>query len=399
MGDEPFEVPEPGGTPVPSEGEQPAEPGAVGGATPPSVPATPGSSPWGWPAPPPGWAPPGWGAGPPGGPPPGWGPPPPWSAPGSWPGYPAPSGGQAGPPASSRRRTLSVVALVAGALLIAAAVSIPTAILVSRTGTSSPTSPSPTATPNPSQRAAAAQASALYQAMSRAAEKSAGFHYVVTSTGGGVTESTTGDAGQNVGSQVIEETTPYGHEDFDLLLTADQTVYFEGNTPALEDQLGVSASAAPALDGKWISVRVGDGPYRQLQVAITVDSQLQFDPLVPTSTQDVTGSGGVHLTRISGTVPAGQVAPDGGTAHFDVTPATDLPAAYVLSTSVGSIKETSTTTFSAWGKAPSITAPSSSVGWSTLPTSVPQGGYGEGEGPSPSPAATPTPTPGGGGSV
>ena len=381
MGDDPTGVPAPDELPVPP--------------------------PWGWP-PPPGWGQPTWGGGPPGwappgagGPPPGWGPPPPpaYGAPGSWPGYPAPTPPASGPQIPPRRRGLTIVALVAGAVLLAAAIGIPTAILVSRSGTTSAGAPSATSTPTPSQRAAAAQATALYQAMVKASDRSVGFHYVVTSSGSGGTQTTTGDAGQDDGTQVITETTPYGDEMFDLMLASDQTVYFEGNVPALEDQLGVSATAASGLSGDWISVQVGDGPYAQLQVAITVDSQLQQDPLVPTSTATVTGSGGATLTRILGTVPVSDNTPDGGTAHFDVSPSTDLPTDYVMSVTGGGSSATFTTTFTSWGTAPSVTVPSSSTAWTTLPTAEPQGGYGDGEGPAPSASPAPTPTPGGTGSV
>jgi hypothetical protein len=288
-----------------------------------------------------------------------------------------------------------VLALVVMAVLVAAAVGIPTAILVRGSGTSTAGTPSASSTPTPSQRAAAAKASSEYQAMIKAADASAGFHYVVTASGGGASQTTTGNAGQNDGTQVITETTGFGNESFDLWLTSDQTVYFEGNVPALEDQLGVTPSAAAGLAGDWISVKIGDGPYTQLQVAITVASQLQEDALVATSTQTVTGSDGSTLTRISGTVPVGEYAPEGGTAHYDVSPSSGLPVDYVMSTKVGSVTESFTTAFSSWGTAPTVTAPASATAWSSLPTTEPTGGYGSGQAPS----ASPSPTPASGGSA
>jgi hypothetical protein len=279
---------------------------------------------------------------------------------------------------------------VAGALLIAAAIGIPTAILVSRTGGGGSTAPVTTPTPNPSQRAASAAATALYNRSMQAAEQSAGYHYVATTDIGGSIETVSGSAGQNDGTQLFTQSTEYGAEQFGLVLTPGQTVYFQGNAAALEDQLGVSASSAPGLAGKWISVRIGDGPYKDLEVGITVGSSLSEVTLDPTSTEQVSGSGGTSLTRILGTVPATDSSP-AGTGHLDVSQSTDLPVSYVESFSDAGATDSSTTTFSGWGSEPSVTAPAGAVAWSTLSTSEPPDGYGQGV--TPSAAPTPTPTP------
>ncbi|MGD1052885.1 MAG: hypothetical protein ABR950_03565 [Candidatus Dormibacteria bacterium] len=281
-----------------------------------------------------------------------------------------------------------------GAVVIAAVVGIPTALLVSRSGaTTSPVAtPVATPTPNASQRAAAAQASALYTQALAAAEQSAGFSYSATSSSGGTTLMTvTGAAGQDDGTQVFNQTTAYGDEQFSLVLASNQTVYFQGNAAAVEDQLGVSAGAAPAVSGEWVSVQIGDGPYKNLEIGITVGSQLSETILDATSTQQVTGSGGVQLTRISGSVPASSTS-TAGTGHLDISPSTHLPASYVVSyTGAG----TETETFTEWGTSPSVTAPATAVAWSTLTASAPPDGYGSGETPTPGP----TPTPAGGGSA
>ena len=285
-----------------------------------------------------------------------------------------------------------VLALVLGAVLIAAAVAIPVAILVSRGGAPTTVTPPASPTSNPSQRAAAAAASALYAQSMTAADHSSGFSYSATSSGGGTTLTVTGVAGQDDGTQVFNQTTGYGDEQFSLALAPDQTVYFQGNAAAAEDQLGVSASAAPALSGQWVSVMIGEGPYKSVEVGITVGSQLSESPLVATSTESVTGSGGTQLTRILGTVLQTSISP-AGTAHLDISPTTHLPVAYVVSYSGGAGTETET--FTAWGTAPSVAAPSTAVAWSTLTTSEPPGGYGSGGTPTAGPTATPTPAAGG----
>jgi hypothetical protein len=284
-----------------------------------------------------------------------------------------------------------VLALLLGAVLIAAAVAIPVAILVSRGGAPTTVTPPASPTSNPSQRAAAAAASALYAQSMTAADHSAGFSYSATSSGGGTTLTVTGVAGQDDGTQVFNQTTGYGDEQFSLALAPDQSVYFQGNAAAAEDQLGVSASAAPG-PGEWVSVQIGDGPYKSVEVGITVGSQLSESPLDATSTESVTGSGGTQLTRILGTVLETSTTP-AGTAHLDISPTTHLPVAYVVSYSGGAGTETET--FTAWGTAPSVAAPSTAVAWSTLTTSEPPGGYGSGGTPTAGPTATPTPAAGG----
>lgn len=276
-------------------------------------------------------------------------------------------------------------AVVAGAVVVGAAIAVPV-ILLGRGGASSPaTGTSPGASP-PS--AAAAQARALYQQALAATRGSAGFHYVAVTSGAG-SQRIVGDAGPNGGRQDITDDTSYGHEQFTLLLVSS-TVYFQGNAPALEDQLGVPAGSASSLDGRWISVSPGDGPYNVVAPGITVADQAQELPLVPASTEQVTLSGGAAATRIRGTIPAHQGVP-AATAYLDVAGGSQIPIAYVSTLSAGSVSLTSTITFSKWGTAPSVSAPSASTAWSTLGASQPPGGYGSGGStgtPSPSPQGT-----------
>jgi hypothetical protein len=235
------------------------------------------------------------------------------------------------------------------------------------------------------------QASALYTKSMQAAANSAGFHYASSWTGGGQPSLTfSGDAGQEDGSQVDNEPSAFGNEQFDLVLAADQTVYFEGNAAALEDQLGVPASAAPALAGAWISLSTGDGPYDEEQDGLTVPSEIGIPGFVATATGQVTGADGAQLTRITGTVPASDGIPN-GSVQLDIASSSDLPTSIVVSYSDGSVE---TISYSQWGTAPSVPVPTGAVAWSTLTTSEPPDGYGSGETPIPSaaPAATPTPS-------
>ena len=365
MGNQPFDPSQPGGLP--------SQPGGFPGSSDPGA----GWAPPGWGSQGvPGATPPGWGSpGAPGAMPPGWGAPPPsspspWGGSGSsgWSGqYPPP-----GVPAGNRAG--KVIAVFLGVVLIAAAVGIPV-FLVTR-------------------QSPAAQASSLYEKSMKVAGSSAGFHYVSTWTGGGEPVTTyAGDAGQNDGTQVITEPTDYGNEQYDVLLASDQTLYFKGNAPALEDELGVSVSTAPGLAGQWVSVQPADGPYQAEQAGLTVASEVGITGFVATSTEQVTGAGGVKLTRITGTVPASEYS-SSATVRVDISPSSDLPASIVMSFSDGTVN---TMTFTGWGTAPSVPVPAGAVAWSTLTTSQPPDGYGSAE--TPTSAPTPTTSPSGVGSA
>ena len=203
-----------------------------------------------------------------------------------------------------------------------------------------------------------------------------GFHYEAQTTGV-ITETVSGDAGKNSGSQQITTTSTYGAEQFSLILL-NGVVYFQGNVPALEDQLGVSSSAAPGLVGKWVSLSVGQGPYNVLAPGITVSDQAQEIPLIATAISNVTSSG-VSAIKITGNVPEHGAVPQAA-ATLTVASSTYAAIDYTTSLNANGITVTSKVTFTKWGVAPQLTAPGGAVDWSTLNATEPPGGYGSGGG-------------------
>jgi hypothetical protein len=293
-----------------------------------------------------------------------------------------------GPPAPGsvpERRSNRALVWVALAVSLIAGVAIGVPVgLLTRGGHSTPanvTSPS-----SASAGGATVQARALYLQALAAMRGSAGFHYVAHSRFDAVTQTTVGDAGQSGGRQVITIGGAAGTEQFTLVLVSG-TVYFEGNVPALEDQLGMPAASAPSLQGKWVSVSNHDGPYGVLAIGIKVADQAQETTLDPTSTTPIGTPGSANATRIVGTVPPPQGVP-GETGHLDVAAGSHLPISYVSTVSVSGVTSTITATFSGWGTAPAASAPAGAVAWSTLGASAPPGGYGSGGG-SLTPSSTP----------
>ena len=352
--------------------DQPSDSGTAPGDLPPEPQAPPES-----------YAPPGWSLPPPGG----------WNTPSSSPWGDPPGGGGFTPPSyswaphpsprpGSAGRPLKIVGAIAATVLIGAAAGIAVAFATrgpQSTPTGTPSTPGATSP-------AVSRASALYHDALNAVRGAAGFHYVSQSTGP-EPEIFVGDAGTSGGRQVITFNSNYGSEQFTLLLVGS-TVYFEGNTPAIEDQLGIAAANAPALQGKWVTVSQGDGPYTMLQPGITVSDQAQEIAFVPASTSNVTTQDGTAAYRIAGSIATQQGV--AATAHLDITTSTHRPLAFVTAETGGGVSITSTTTFSSWGTAPTVTAPSGAVAWSTLGGTAPPGGYGTGG--TGSGTATPTPT-------
>jgi len=291
----------------------------------------------------------------------------------AWP--PAPST----TPPRRTSRTLATIALFLATGIVAAGIGVGGVLLLRHVQSQSTSNP-PTAAPGTG--AGAGQARATYQQAVTATAASVGFHYVAVSTGGDA-QTIEGDAGQANGRQAITFVSSFGTEQFTLLLV-NGTVYFQGNTPAVEDQIGVTPATAAAVVGKWVSVESGDGPYHILQPGITTASQASELTLTPRSLSTVT-AGGVSATRISGTTPASPTQP-AGSASLIVASSSDLPISYASTIATLSF----TTTFSGWGTAPSVSTPAGAVAWSTLKIAVPAGGYGSGG----VPGSAPTPTPG-----
>jgi hypothetical protein len=276
-----------------------------------------------------------------------------------------------------------VVAAIVAVLIAGAGIGVLVGLLT-RGGN---TTPGNTTSPNANGGTASVQARALYQKAMAAMRGSAGFHYVADSTGPTGKQTIVGDATSSGGRQDITFDASLGHEQFTLVLVGG-VVYFEGNGPALEDQLGVPAASASSLQGKWISVSNQDAPYSVVAPGITVADQVTQTPLVATSTASIRTAGGAGATRIVGTVPSQQGAP-AGTGHLDITAGSHLPMAYASTWSAGGVTATSNATFSSWGTAVATAAPTGAVSWSTLGASAPPGGFGSGGGSLTPPSSTP----------
>jgi hypothetical protein len=289
-------------------------------------------------------------------------------------------------PPKRTSRFLTLGAAIATTVLIGAVGGVAVAFLTRSPAAVTPGGGSPTPIPTTPANPATTAANALYQKAIATMSAATGFHYTLTATGPD-SETFVGDAEPTGGHQSITFNASYGAEHFNLVLVG-ATVYFQGNAPAIEDQLGVPAATAPALVNKWVSVVTGNGPYSVLQPGITVADQQTEVPMVATGTSPATTAAGTAVTRITGTTPAQNGVP-AGMVFFDVLPTSNIPVDYQSTLSANGVVQTTSVTFSQWGTAVALAAPSGAVAWSTLGASAPPGGYGSGGATSSGPTPTP----------
>lgn len=262
-----------------------------------------------------------------------------------------------------RRRTVAVVAVICVVALGAAGVAVGVA--------ASPGSSGPT-------QASSSNAATRLLGQAVAATTAAGtFHYVAVAQGGNTNQTTVGAAGRDSGTQRITfDSAAFGTEHFSLVLVSG-VVYFEGNAAAIQDQLAVTSRAAAAAHaGRWIALQHSDRPYAALAEGITARSALTQIVIRPHTVSAVRSADGRRIWRLSGGLPPVQGQAVQGTAHLDIAATTKLPLSYASTTSTGGEQGTSGFTFSRWGSPVTVTAPSSSIPYSSISPSSGTGGSG-----------------------
>ncbi len=220
--------------------------------------------------------------------------------------------------------------------------------------------------------------SALYAA----ALASGSFHYTVSSTGtlGGkaVVASQIGSVGRTEGVQYM--TSPIG--DYEVIVV-NSMAYMKPNTTMVENTFGYSPSEAASLAGRWISFTPSDAPYSSVAADVTTettwndpsDSPGNGLPATPVSVSGVYTLNGqsVQSVRYSirGTGKTSDASESGGeTMVFSASdPHLPIYGTDQLSGTTGqqTASENDKVTFTQWGVPVSVTAPTGSIPYSTLP--------------------------------
>jgi hypothetical protein len=208
-----------------------------------------------------------------------------------------------------------------------------------------------------------------------AATSSGTVHFQLLGTEGGKTESIVGDASGSDGREIITA----GTVKIEALVVGG-AAFVEGNAGGLEDQMELSAADAATYAGKWISIASTDAPYASLTKAVTLASTLS--ELRPTGTLTLTApttKASKRVVGVHGNLPGGAVKGTTGSATLYVSTAhPTVPIVFDAVQTTSGTKETSVGTFTNWGKPLDLTAPTTSVAFSSLPvpttpTTVPAG--------------------------
>ena len=215
---------------------------------------------------------------------------------------------------------------------------------------------------------------ALLKSVLDAVNAEGAFHYVSSSTSSSssstatkLTQLTVGDAGTTSGRQAIT----IGTSHFEVVVVGS-TAYFRGDAVGTSASLGLSASAARAFAGHWISLVSGDAPYQSVYAAVTAGSaiadNITFTPRTELSTSRVAGR---RVIGLKGPLTPIDGQPARGTATLYVTAARPhLPVRYVEKGTVGSGSSRSTLSFeisfSGWGTPVAVGAPSGAVPFASL---------------------------------
>jgi hypothetical protein len=266
-----------------------------------------------------------------------------------------------------RGRTILVIVVVA-VLALAAGIG---GLIADQTNTTVSTVPSSSSSP---------AASRILRTALAAAKRVGTFHYVATSsvTGPqGYTQKTLGEAGTDSGRQVIT----LGAQRF-VVLVVGSACYLKGNAAALTANLGLPSSIASAHVGQWISLTRTDAPYASVYAAVTASSALADNiTITPRDQLPDTRIDGRSVRIITGAIAplpgaGGQSQTPKGTATLAVrTGVSHLPVRYTERGTFDKQKSVSAVTFTGWGDAVNVTAPSGAVTYASLGVgsgSVPQ---------------------------
>jgi hypothetical protein len=201
------------------------------------------------------------------------------------------------------------------------------------------------------------------------------YHYVELSSVLGAPDDIKGDAAPNSGQQLIRQqcrpvrsATTERTSIFQLRLVHG-VVYFRGNIVAIVDELGVAASRATSLAGRWVKVVKGDKPYTTFEVGITARSnasQLR-SAIIPFASRTVPGSSPPSAEVVGAALRTKKTNQMLGSAVLVIDTSTGRPRSLrggaVLQ---GTQRYTVTWTFSRYHEKVHVVAPPHSVPYSTL---------------------------------
>ncbi|HTZ08570.1 MAG TPA: hypothetical protein VMB72_05845 [Acidimicrobiales bacterium] len=201
-------------------------------------------------------------------------------------------------------------------------------------------------------------------AAAEAAAKAAGsVRYVLVARDGSQTQTIQGVAGTDEAQQTVTE----GTQKVSVTYVGG-VAYVQGNAGGLASAMGLSSSVAAQYAGKWIAIQSTDSLHKSIVQAVTLTATLsQLIPTAPLEFASPTTIGGRQALAVKGSLPKGTASGVSGSTTLYV--AASKPVVPLRFTGSASTGVSDTCTFSQWGTAISLTAPTGAIPFSSLPKS------------------------------
>jgi hypothetical protein len=205
----------------------------------------------------------------------------------------------------------------------------------------------------------------ILTAATAAARKAASAHYVLTAVQGKSSQTISGDSAP----LEAEQTVSLGTQHIEVIYVGGVT-YVRGNAAGLTSDMGFATTVAANYANKWIAVHSADAPFKSIVAAVTLTGTLeQLNPTGTLTLTQPTTIAGRQAIGVKGGLPGPSQSGVTGTATLYVSasrPTVPLKLTGTANEGTQHVKEIGT--FSDWGKALHLTAPSGAVAFSSVPT-------------------------------
>lgn len=208
-------------------------------------------------------------------------------------------------------------------------------------------------------------AAQILKAATAAATKAGTAHYVLTAVEGSSSQTISGDASQTEGQQTVLQ----GSQHIKVIYTGG-VAYVQGNAAGLTSAMGITSTIATNYANKWIAVHSTDSLFKSIVSAVTLAGTLaQLNPTGTLTLTAPTTVAGRQTVGVKGGLPGTpQQGVTGNTTLFVASSDPTLPLEFSGTANEGTQHVTDKGTFSDWGKALTLSAPTGSVPFSSIPT-------------------------------
>ncbi|HEY5024860.1 MAG TPA: hypothetical protein VII76_07775 [Acidimicrobiales bacterium] len=208
-------------------------------------------------------------------------------------------------------------------------------------------------------------AAQIIKAATTAAQKAGSAHYVLSAVEGTSSQTISGDASSTEGQQAVSQ----GSQHIQVVYVGG-VAYVQGNAAGLNSAMGFATTVATKYANKWIAVHSTDALFKSIVSAVTLAGTIaQLDPsgaLTLTAPKTVAGR---QAVGVKGGLPGpAQTGVTGATTLYVAASDPTEPLEISGTAAQGTQHVVDTGTFTNWGKALNLTAPSGAVAFSSVPT-------------------------------